>query len=518
MKPLNSDNPGCNPISSNCVIWQGPDIACINLCKGDTVSDVVYQVATELCNVQSMLSLADGNYNISCFNLTSCLPSDFQELINLLISRICNLESCTGCAPACDGTFPTPIPAPANGCPDCEMTIAPCFEYIDGIGDTITTLQLKDYVTAIGNKICNLILTNNLTDTAITTLVARVDTLETQVTIIEDTQYIPPSVTPVCVLPSVPTEMNLVLTALETQFCTLRYATGTATDLYLNISKQCAGLGTSPKLAPGGGPMAAIPGWSNTVDNLAQSFGNMWITLCDIRSAVQNIQVNCCPTGCSGIVLNLFASLNLDTNYLSIYVNGTIPPELTQCTGNTMIKITDSSGNSITTTYDMIANLNSLLGYGIALNGTLINTALNLTIEIQPCLTNLSTGTTCESCLEYVLINTPACPVTSIVPLFNSATFGFTSAAGTFTYTVEVWDALFSTLISTYTIVTTTAAGQSVTITDLEGSTTYGVRLTVVATGSTATPVICPFTTFTTYPDFCYPPSAIIVTASVIPL
>jgi len=516
MKPLNSDNPGCNPISSNCVIWQGPDIACINLCKGDTVSDVVYDVATELCKLQTTLSLADGQYDISCFNLTSCLPADFQELINLLISRICNLETCTGCAPACDGTFPTPTPAPADGCPDCEMTIAPCFEYVNGIGDTVTVLQLKDYVTSIGNKICNLILNNNLTDTAVTNVVARLDNVETQITILESTQYIPPTVTPACVLPSVPTEMSLVLTALETQFCTLRYATGTSTDLYLNMAKQCAGLGTSPKLAPGGGPMSAIPGWSNTVDNLAQSFGNMWVTLCDIRAAVQNIQVNCCPTGCSGIVLNLFASLNTETNYLSVFVNGTVPPELTQCTGSTMIRITDSSGNSITTTYDMLANLNSLLGFGIALGGTLINTALDLTIEIEPCLTNLSTGTTCESCLEYVLINNPVCPVTAIVPAFNSATFGFTSAAGTFTYAVEVWDALFSTLISTYTIVTTTAAGQSVTITDLEGSTTYGVRLTVVATGSTATPVICPFTTFTTLPDICYPPTFVTATASVI--
>ena len=41
MKPLNLDNSPCSPISSNCVIWQGPDISCINICKGDTVSDVV---------------------------------------------------------------------------------------------------------------------------------------------------------------------------------------------------------------------------------------------------------------------------------------------------------------------------------------------------------------------------------------------------------------------------------------------------------------------------------------------
>ena len=41
MKPLNLDNKPCNPVSSNCVVWQGPTLECIDLCKGDTVSDVV---------------------------------------------------------------------------------------------------------------------------------------------------------------------------------------------------------------------------------------------------------------------------------------------------------------------------------------------------------------------------------------------------------------------------------------------------------------------------------------------
>ena len=47
MKPLNLDNSPCSPTSSNCVIWQGPDLACIKLCKGDTVSDVVAKLAAE---------------------------------------------------------------------------------------------------------------------------------------------------------------------------------------------------------------------------------------------------------------------------------------------------------------------------------------------------------------------------------------------------------------------------------------------------------------------------------------
>ena len=40
MIPTNSNNPNnCDPISSNCVVWQGPDLPCVEICTGDTISD-----------------------------------------------------------------------------------------------------------------------------------------------------------------------------------------------------------------------------------------------------------------------------------------------------------------------------------------------------------------------------------------------------------------------------------------------------------------------------------------------
>ena len=67
MKPLNLDNSPCSPISSNCVIWQGPDIPCIKLCTGDTVSDVIHKLAIELCNIMDLLDV--NGYDLSCFDL-----------------------------------------------------------------------------------------------------------------------------------------------------------------------------------------------------------------------------------------------------------------------------------------------------------------------------------------------------------------------------------------------------------------------------------------------------------------
>jgi hypothetical protein len=138
MKPLNLDNKPCSPISSNCVVWQGPDIPCIKLCTGDTVSDVVSAMATELCTILDTLKVS--NYDLTCFNLQACGPEDFQALIQFLITKICELE----------GVTPETKDIPT--CPDCVVSVAECF-----VTGTQTTMQLVDYVQLIGEKICNLI-------------------------------------------------------------------------------------------------------------------------------------------------------------------------------------------------------------------------------------------------------------------------------------------------------------------------------------------------------------------------
>lgn len=86
MKPLNLDKSSCNPISSNCVIWGGPDIECVNLCKGDTITDVTYKLALELCQVMESLNVT--NYDLACLDL-SCAPQDFNSLLQAIINKLC---------------------------------------------------------------------------------------------------------------------------------------------------------------------------------------------------------------------------------------------------------------------------------------------------------------------------------------------------------------------------------------------------------------------------------------------
>src|SRR6478735_4811756 len=105
MEPINKLEKGCNPVSSNCVIWQGRNIPCIDLCQGDSVSDVVFKLATELCELIDEFDLTD--YDLSCLDLCPT-PKNFHDLMQILITKICDLQTC------CD----RPVPPDVDGCPD----------------------------------------------------------------------------------------------------------------------------------------------------------------------------------------------------------------------------------------------------------------------------------------------------------------------------------------------------------------------------------------------------------------
>ena len=283
MKPLNLDNKPCSPISSNCVIWQGPDIECINICNGDSVSDVVAALATELCNVLDQINVS--SYDLTCLGFTSaCPPKDFEALIQFLINKICDLES-----------VPTDTPKDASGCPDCIVSVASCF--VEG---TTTNMQLVDYVQAIANKVCALV--DNIAD-----LQTQIDGIDIRVTALENA--VPPSLA----IPSIPTgcldsvipgtpateTIDIVLDYLVNDaaigYCatieTLWGSSGSAADLAAVLNPVCitassasivdgndAGAGTMSSAYPG------PTGWITTPLTLAQSIQNLWVAICDLRN------------------------------------------------------------------------------------------------------------------------------------------------------------------------------------------------------------------------------------------
>ena len=304
MKPLNLDNRPCSPISSNCVIWQGPDIPCIKLCTGDTISDVVEKLATELCAIIDTLDIK--RYDLSCFNLAVCPPDTFQELIQFLIEQICSLQ---GLTPGTDGTRAT--------CPDCVVTVAPCLRVID---PTLpATMQLLDYVQMIANKLCTII--DDITD-----LADQVTNIDARVTVLENTP--PPTFT----LPTIPTGclqsymsgaatasidavLNTLLNNGTIGYCALIGATGLPAALLSSVASQetCIDESSDSLAFPGVQMGTAYPLWVDSPITVANAITNLWIALCDARGGVTESAITVVEAGLGTEVTS--ATIGTTTTY-----------------------------------------------------------------------------------------------------------------------------------------------------------------------------------------------------------
>ena len=234
MKPINLDNSPCSPISSNCVIWQGPDIPCIKLCTGDTVSNVVYKLGMELCNIMDLLDV--NGYDLSCFDLASCKPQNIQELIQFLIGRICDLEAVN----AAEAATPTTPGGIRSTTADTLVSIAPCF-----VIGTTTVMTIAEYAQAMGAKICSIVDQITLINTQLDNLNIRVTALESA----PPPSFTTPSISVDCTL-SNPTviagntyTIDIVLNALVNDntygYCALLTSTGLPSAIASSVLSQC---------------------------------------------------------------------------------------------------------------------------------------------------------------------------------------------------------------------------------------------------------------------------------------
>lgn len=128
-------------ISSNCVIWQGPKIECLDLCRGDNITEVVYKFALSYCELLDQLDVT--TYDLGCLDAPDCEITNIHDLIQALIDKICDVEQQEGPAGP-QGTsgedgkngnyiITTEIPLGSLTCP-CGGTN---FEYYDGGTNTL---------------------------------------------------------------------------------------------------------------------------------------------------------------------------------------------------------------------------------------------------------------------------------------------------------------------------------------------------------------------------------------------
>jgi hypothetical protein len=477
MKPLNIDKTGCSNMSSNCVVWQGPDIECINLCKGDSVTEVVYKLALELCNLMNTFDLK--NYDLKCFSSGVCQPQTFQDFINILITKICALQDCN---PQCgDSCNPCPTPPVAfstmaagmTGSSDMYVPIAKEFQFKSSIGDDVTMLTVGDYAQAIGNKVSTLVNSASILQNTLSDHSARIAALESA----PAPQFSMPTVTPVGVLPKEATSMQLVLAATEQQFTELKTALGDANSIYRNVQKIDPNINDLKSLSVPGSNVSSLKGFTMQPVSLSDVVGNMLVMIKDMRAAIVNITNNYIPSDCDAISIDLFATIK--NNQLVFYFTGKLPKATFTNTNSmpTVVTVSDSHGSSINYSIDIFTVLNAPAGYSVELTDTRLITSDNLVITCNPSFTSKVNGSVCKSYITYTVVNEITLPFMTYTPYTDSVDFLFTSSDGTRAYTVELLDSTGQMLIGSQTLVSTTVRSYTGSFTGLTSRTLYKARI-----------------------------------------
>ena len=574
MLPLSTGNTkGCNPISSNCIIWQGPDLACLNICTGDTISIVVAKIAELLCNL--IQTGIESNFDISGV-LQSCTAvgtnpaaTDLTSLLQNMINTQCNLgitvngtnglvETVTTLTTLIedltlqpgingnngedgtsiidvvdmgngqfyfvynDGTDSSddPLTVPVNttiqeitnevinniNTNTVEQLIVPvvlpkCIfsqtsRLMNNIPDTPVQLSENDtmflytdnpqsysetfddgtvyyyggWVDFVNRILCCVVCDDDGSDSVTSSTGVDVNNrdisnlpvisqLKNRVLSIEkrgSTKYVPPKVTVRCVISNKigqRVEMQELLAALEKDYCQYRKAIGSTGDVLTAARYECTNLSAGDRLA-GNGSMSSLQGWNSKPSNLAQSFSNAWRTICDLRTAVEDLQTTVTPTACTGFVYDPKTSLikngSGDITGIAIgFQECTIPSGYYDCDKGkgTKITIEDSSLNSITSYANVSQMQSSENNHNITVANSQLDTTSNFKIKMHFCFTD---GTNqCERLMEVTLENSSACPTVTL------NTTGETSIE----YTVS---GLNTTSNSVYDIIVETSSGSVV--------------------------------------------------------
>ncbi len=497
MIPTNSSGTtnGCDNISSNCVVWQGPDITCIDLCTGDTITDVTHKLATKVCKlitdgVTANPSLA--GLDLSCLKIPGITPTELVPVLQAMVVQIC-ANTGTGQVPNSSSNLSPSAQVQAD-LP--IMTLPACLQYNDASGNPVTTLRLDLFATLISQQVCTNLASIQVINTTLTSYSSRLDVLEACVLPCSST-VVEKQVVPTCIINvGVLTDVSVLLLALEVRFCALETAVGLPAAINLAIGQTTI---TSSTLSLSGNRAAygALGGWNSTVTSLAQSVQNSWIVMDDLYAAVANIQTNCCPSGCEGITYGfttteIFASSGLISSINFNFQNSSIPNSFNDASGFSVIKVTDVDGVVAQSTVS-VSTLQNSVG-GIDLSVATLNTAQSMTAQVQYGFTN---GVdTCDSIQSSVIKGTVPCPTTVTVSgvTATAATVSFSQLLGsTAVYKIDILDAA-NVIVTSYTQNNPTGT-VSHNFTGLTPNTPYNVRVTTTFGGASAICSLVPFGT-----------------------
>lgn len=365
--------------------------------------------------------------------------------------------------------------------------------------------QALDYSRLIGTKVVDHENKLSQLTSSLNTLYGYVTTLQNQMaTIIANGLTVPQISLPTIMPDSAYYNVEVVVTEIGNQLNTLRNATGDSAALsaavgYQNKVYETTGTPTLAAQTSLSSPptlMSGLTGWVASPVTAADSIKNMWITINDMRKAVQTTLAPTLITSCTSVIVNFTTYMDIPNNRITLFFlgNSTIPDGFIDTDANgASLRITDGSSTpNVYTTYVNVSQANSnVSGVTIDLTGTNINLYTNLTLLLTYSLTN--GNLVCSSTRTNTVTSTGSpCVALTLTPLSTTAFTGiFTPAVigRNVNYTVKTYsDESCTTLVvgSSITYTNPTQTSLTYNVTGLTTGTTYYVRMSVVIGGLTS--------------------------------
>ena len=269
MIPINTPPTGCDAVSSNCVIWQGPDLPCVNICNGDSISAVLAALCDQLVILKDCCNGSGIVFNVTNIDQSTLVggpATTLEELIQLIITNILNGGG---------GEF---------GCEEvekCIFDVPECFQTLNTYPSLNNTLEVI---------LADLMQCCCFTNTTLENLQGEINESNQE---IAELRAIPkgepnPKLYSSGIVSSDGLVDEVIITkALDKAVVDQRNATGIAAALYTAVATQ-------PSVqAPLSAAVFSIPLIVNP-KNIADSVHNLWAVMADARDAIKDIQDTCC--------------------------------------------------------------------------------------------------------------------------------------------------------------------------------------------------------------------------------
>lgn len=313
--------------------------------------------------------------------------------------------------------------------------------------------QALDYSRLIGTKVVDHENKLSQLTSSLNTLYGYVTTLQNQMaTILANGLTVPQISLPVIMGDSAFYNVEVVVSAIGSQLNVLRTATGDSNALtaavgYQNkiYSETEQKLEDQVSLSTPSSIMSELRDWVDIPATAADAIKNMWITINDMRKAVQ-ASYSESPITCDSITIGFSLYRDIPNNRITLFfVGATSIPDgfIDKDATGASLRISDGSSTVYTTYVNVSQASKNVSGVTIDLTGTGINLYTNLTLVLTYSLTNGSL--VCSGTYTPAAFTTTATPCT---PLLLTAT-STTSFSGSFTPILYGTNVAYS--ISTYT-------------------------------------------------------------------